>query len=106
MSVNMEQLERIHRIETEIDQSVKAAKTLLEQKAELIEDLDEYKALEDALAAVKEARVRLRLAIGDNRELAKVEVDTAEERFKLRDLREILSHHLVVYTQDTGRDVV
>jgi hypothetical protein len=106
MSVDMSQLQSIHRIETEIDQSVKTVKVLLEQRSEFIEDLDEYKALEDALAAVKEARVRLRLAIRDNRELAKVEVDTAEERFKLRDLRGILSHHLVVYTQDTGRDVV
>ena len=106
MAVDMSQLQAIHRIENEIDESVKAIKALLEQHTGLIEDLDEYKTLEDALAAVKEARVKLKIAIRDNRELAKLEVDIAEAKFSLRDEREILSHHLVVYTQDTGRDVV
>jgi hypothetical protein len=61
MSVDMQQIQAIHRIETEIDQSVKAVKALLEQRVGLIEDLDEYQALEEALAAVKEARVKLKL---------------------------------------------
>lgn len=106
MAVDMQMLTSIHRIETEIDESVKAVKALLEARTGMIEDLDEYKALEDALAAVREARVRLKLAIRDNRELNKLEVDIAEAKFKRKDLGEILSHHLVVYTQDTGRDVV
>lgn len=106
MSIDMQQLAAIHRIETEVEESVRAVKELLEQRTALIEDLYEYTRLEEALAAVKEARVRLNLALRDNRELAKLEVDIAEARFSLRDEREILSHHLVVYTQDTGRDVV
>ena len=106
MAVDMQQLQAIHHRETEIDESVKSIKALQDQRSDLIEDLDEYKALEEALATAREARVRLKIAIRDNRELARVEVEAAEERFRLRDLREILSHHLVVYTQDTGRDVV
>lgn len=106
MAVDITMLHAIHRIENEIDDSVKAVKALLEQRNTLVEDLDEYKALEDALAAVKICRERLKIAIRDNRELNGVEVDIAEAKFKLRDEREILSHHLVVYTQDTGRDVV
>src|SRR6476646_10261642 len=106
MSVDMQALQAIHRIENEIEQSVKTVKALLEQRDDLIEDMDEHKALEEALAAVRAARVRLKLAIADNRDLNKLEVDIAEAKFKKRDLGDILSHRLVVYTQDTGRDVV
>lgn len=106
MAVDMQALQAIHRIETEMEESAKAVKVLLEQRSDMITELDEYKALAAALAAVKAARSRLKIAIGDNRELNKLEVDIAEAKFKKRDLGEILSHHLVVYTQDTGRDVV
>src|SRR6478735_9402722 len=89
MAADIVLIQAIHRIETELADSVKGVKALIEQRSDLITDLDEFKALEDALAAVKAARYKLRLAIQDNRELG-----------------ESLSHHLVVYTQDTGRDVV
>ena len=106
MAADIVLIQAIHRIETELADSVKGVKALIEQRSDLITDLDEFKALEDALAAVKAARYKLRLAIQDNRELNKLEVDISEAKFKKRDLGEILSHHLVVYTQDTGRDVV
>ena len=106
MAADIVLITAIHRIETELADSVKGVKALAEQRSNLINDMDEYKALEDALAAVRAARVALRLAIQDNRELNKLEVDISEAKFKKRDLGEILSHHLVVYTQDTGRDVV
>jgi hypothetical protein len=106
VSMDLEQTNRIIAIDVELETSTREIKRLSDIRKGLIEDLPEYQALEAAVMAVRECRERLRLAIRDNRELAKVEVDTAEERFKLRDLREILSHHLVVYTQDTGRDVV
>ena len=41
-----------------------------------------------------------------NRELAKLDVDIAEARFDLRDLREILWNTLVLYTQQTGKVVI
>jgi hypothetical protein len=106
MAADIVLITAIHRIETELADSVKGVKALAEQRSNLINDMDEYRALQDALTAVKAARVNLRLAIQDNRELNKLEVDISEAKFKKRDLGEILSHHLVVYTQDTGRDVV
>src|SRR6478752_7611764 len=102
MAADIVLIQAIHRIETELADSVKGVKALIEQRSDHITDLDEFKALEDALAAVKAARYKLRLAIQDNRELNKLEVDISEAKFKKRDLGEILSHHLVVYTQDTG----
>src|SRR6478609_3317224 len=106
MSADIVLIQAIHRIETELADSVKGVKALIEQRSDLITDLDEFKALEDALAAVKAARYKLRLAIQDNRELHKLEVDISEAKLKKRDLGEILSHHLVVFPQHTGRDLV
>jgi hypothetical protein len=40
------------------------------------------------------------------RDGVKLDVDIAEARFDLRDLREILSHTLVPYTQQTGKVVI
>lgn len=37
---------------------------------------------------------------------SQLDVDIAEARFDLRDLREILSHTLVPYTQQTGKVVI
>jgi hypothetical protein len=106
MAVDMEQLQRIHRIEGEVKAAEQSVKELKQQRLDLILELPEYQALQDALAAVREAKALLKIAIRDDRELNALEVERAEEAFKLRDLREILSHHLVAYHEDTGRDVV
>lgn len=68
--------------------------------------MDEFTALEEAQQAVKEAAAWLKMAIQDNREPNKLDVDRGEVAYMLCDLREILSHHLVAYHEDTGRDVV
>lgn len=106
MSVDMLQIRAIHDRELELEAAVRSVKELADERIALIEVLDEYRALQDALTAVKEARVRLKMAVSDNHELNRLEVEIGEAKFKKRDLTEILSHHLVVYTQDTGRDVI
>jgi hypothetical protein len=106
MAVDMHALNNIHRLEVEIAAAIQSVKALLERREEIITDLAEYQALDEALVAVSEARALLKIAIRDNRQLNGLEVEIAEARFKLRDEREMLSHHLVVYTQDTGRDVL
>lgn len=106
MAVDMQQLQAIHRIEGEVKAAEQNAKELKEKRVELIQELPEYQALQDALAAVRDARASLKIAIREDSELANLEEKRAEALFQLRDLREILSHHLVAYHEDTGRDVV
>ena len=106
MAVDLQQLQEIHRIESEVDQGQAGVKQLVQSRLDLIEGLPEYKALEEAKAAVEEAKARLKIAVRDNRGLAKLDVEIAEARFDLRDLREILSHTLVMYTQQTGKTVL
>jgi hypothetical protein len=106
MPVDLQQLNEIHRLEGEVDQSRAGVKQLEQKRVDLVEALPEYVALEEAKRAVEEAKAGLKIAVRDNRDLAKLEVDIAEARFDLRDLREILSHTLVLYTQQTGKVVI
>jgi hypothetical protein len=106
MPVDYQQLNDIHRIEGEVDQARAGVKALIEQRTSLIEGLPEYQALEAAWTALEAAKAKFKIAVRDNREVAKLDVDIAEARFDLRDLREILSNTLVVYTQQTGKVVI
>jgi hypothetical protein len=106
MAVNLEQLHEIHRLQGEINAAIRQVKDLLQEQDERVRDLPEYQALQEALAVVAEARARLKIAIQDDRELNRLHVEIAEAKFHRRDLGEILSHHLVAYHEDTGRDVI
>ena len=106
MPVDLQQLNEIHRLETEVDQARGGVKALIEQRTGLIEGLPEYQALEEAQAALEAAKAKFKIAVRDNREVAKLDVEIAEARFDLRDLREILSNTLVLYTQQTGKVVI
>jgi hypothetical protein len=106
MPVDYEQLQQIRRLETEVDQARAGVKQRVQDRVDLVEALPEYKALEEARAAVEAAKAKFKIAVRDNREVAKLDVDIAEARFDLRDLREILSNTLVLYTQQTGKVVI
>jgi hypothetical protein len=102
----MQQLQAIHRLETEIVQTSSEVKRLVEGRNNLITDLPEYQTLQEAIKALEEARGRFKLAVRDDRDLARLDVDIAETRFTLRDLREQLSLSLVHYYQDTGQQTI
>ena len=55
---------------------------------------------------MRDARARLKITIREDSELPTWRRNEPRTLFQLRDLREILSHHLVAYHEDTGRDVV
>jgi hypothetical protein len=100
MAVDLQQLNEIHRLETEVDQTRSGVKQLIQNRIDLIEALPEYQALEEAKAAVEAAKAKLKIAVRDNRDLARLDVEIAEARFDLRDLREILSHTRPVHAAD------
>src|SRR5215218_9136313 len=106
MPVDYQQLQDTHRLEGEVDQAKSGVKQLAQSRVDLIEGLPEYVALEEAKRAIEEAKARLKIAVRDNRDLAKLDVEIAEARFDLSDLREIESNTLVLYTQQTGRAVI
>jgi hypothetical protein len=106
MAVDLQQLNEIHQLENEVDQARGGVKALVDSRTSLIEGLPEYQALEEARAALEAAKAKFKIAVRDNRDVAKLDVEIAEARFDLRDLREILSNTLVLYTQQTGKVVI
>lgn len=106
MSVDLEKLQRIHSLEGEIFATELELKAIKERRTELVTDLPEFTELEQAQAALRAASVKLKLAIRDNRELNALYVERGEVAYHLHDLKDMLSHHLTAYHQDTARDVI
>jgi hypothetical protein len=106
MAVDLQMLHEIHKLQGEINAAIRQVKDLLQERDERIHDMPEYQTLQEAVTALAEARARLRIAIQDDRELNALHVKISEAKFHRRDLGEILSHHLVAYHEDTGRDVI
>jgi CRISPR/Cas system CMR subunit Cmr4 (Cas7 group RAMP superfamily) len=106
MSVDLQQLQAIHHLQGEVSEADREVKTLVEDYEQQLPDLPEQQAVDEAERALKEARDRLKITIASDSELAELADQIDEAKFKRRDLGEILSHHLVVYHDETGRDVI
>jgi septum formation topological specificity factor MinE len=106
MSVDMQQLQAIHHLQDEVSEADREVKTLVEDYEQQLADLPEQQAVDEAEQALKEARDRLKITIASDPDLAKLADRIDEAKFHRRDLVEILSHHLVVYHDETGRDVI
>ena len=106
MSVDMAQLAQIHHLQGEVSEADREVKTLVEDYEQQLADLPEQQAVDEAERALKEARDRLKITIASDPDLAKLADRIDEAKFHRRDLGEILSHHLVAYHDETGRDVI
>ena len=106
MAVDMQQLQAIHHLQGEVSEADREVKTLVEDYEQQLADLPEQQAVAEAERTLKEARDRLKITIASDPDLAKLADQIDEAKFKRRDLGEILSHHLVVYHDETGRDVI
>jgi hypothetical protein len=106
MSVDIQQLYQIHHLQGEVSEADREVKTLVEDYEQQLADLPEQRAVDEAERVLKEARDRLKITIASDPDLAKLADRIDEAKFNRRDLGEILSHHLVVYHDETGRDVI
>ena len=106
MAVDLQQLQAIHHLQGEVGDADREVKTLVEDYEQQLADLPEQQAVDEAERALKEARDRLKITIASDADLAKLADRIDEAKFRRRDLVEILSHHLVVYHDETGRDVI
>ena len=105
-AVDLQQLQAIHHLQGEVSDADREAKALVEAYEEQLADLPEQQAVDEAEKALKEARDRLKITIASDADLAKLADRIDEAKFHRRDVGEILSHHLVVYHDETGRDVI
>jgi len=93
-------LEAIHRLMPEIREAQTKVKTLREQVKDLMDQNDEYKRLAEEIKALGEKRLAAKAVLMEDKEYQKVSADFDDERLKLKDLQEILSHYLVSYYRE------
>lgn len=95
-------IDAIHRLLGEIAETRAEAKTIKEQLKDLAEQNDEYRELEEELKVLAEKRTKAKDILKEDKDYQKFSVELDEVKFKLKDLGEILSHHLVSYYSETN----
>lgn len=84
----------------EIRDAQTKVKTLREQLKDITEQNDEYKRLQEEIKTLTEKRQAAKAVLLDDKDYQKVSDDLDDERLKLKDLQEILSHYLVSYYKE------
>ena len=95
-------LQAIHRIMPELRESKEKLKNLREQLKDVMEQNDEYKQIAEEIKALSEKRLAAKRALLDDKDYQKVSADLDDERIKLKDLQEILSHYLISHYRETN----
>lgn len=95
-------LDAIHRILGEIAEAKAEAKTIKEQLADIADQNDDYRELEEELKELTAKRVKAKEILRADNDYQKFSAELDELKFKLKDLGEILSHHLVSYYNETN----
>lgn len=95
-------LDSITNILTEIQESKQKMKTIKDQLKDVMEQNDEYRALAEELKEVSAKRQTAKKLLEADKDYQVVNSELEEEKFKYKDLQEILSHHLVTYFHDSG----
>ena len=96
-------LDAIYRLLTEISETKTKAKTVKENLKDFLEQNDEYRALEDDLKELTTKRAEAKKILQADKDYQLVSSEAEELKFKLKDLHEILSHHLVTYYNETSK---
>jgi len=96
-------IQAIHRLMTEISETKQKAKTVKDNLKDVLEQNDEYKALEDDLKELTTKRAAAKKVLQADKDYQLVSSELEELKFKLKDLQEILSHHLVTYYDESKK---
>ena len=94
-------IDAIHRLMGEISETKLEARTIKESIADILEQNDEYKAIQEEIKQLTAKRVELKKILDADMDYKKFASELEEIKFKLKDLQEILSHHLVTYYRET-----
>lgn len=94
-------LQSIQRVLAEITDAKREVKIVRDNVADVLNQNDEYKTLKEELKVLTEKRAQMKKVMSDDKDYQKLATDLEEMRFKLKDLQEILSHHLVAYYNET-----
>ena len=95
-------LNAIHRLLGEIAETKTKAKSAREQMTDIMAQNEEYKELEEELKELTTKRSKAKDVLKSDSDYQKFASELDELKFQLKDLAEILSHHLVTYYNETN----
>ena len=96
----------ISRLIDEIDETKRELKTIREQLRDALDQNEEYRAAQTETETLATKRAEARKMLLDDRDYQKINAELEDTRFKLRDLNEILSHHLIEHYSQTQKTEV
>ncbi len=94
-------LEAIHRLLTEMTETRGKLKAMNLDLKDVMEQNDEYRKLQDELKELTVKRASAKKLLEADKDYQVIAGEVEELKFKLKDLSEILSHHLVTYYNET-----
>jgi septal ring factor EnvC (AmiA/AmiB activator) len=95
-------IDAIHRLLSEITETKAESKTVKEHLKDIMEQNDDYRQLEEELKELTAKRAKAKEILQSDSDYQKFNSELEELKFKLKDLGEILSHHLVSYYNETN----
>lgn len=99
-------IEAIVRVDNEIKDTKNKLRDRRADVKQMIEELPEFAQLQEIMEQVVAAKNELKGAIAADKDVQVAAADVEDIAFKLRDLKEILSHHLVAYYEETGKKFI
>jgi uncharacterized coiled-coil DUF342 family protein len=91
----------VHRLLLEVSETRQQVKTIKEHADQILEQNDEYRTLKDELKELTTKRGEMKKVLQADNDYQKIASELDELKFKLKDLGEILSHHLLEYYNET-----
>lgn len=95
-------LDAIHRLMLELAETRGKMKTVKDQLKDIAEQNDEYRAIQEELKEAATKRQTAKKLLEADKDYQLVNSELEEQKFKLKDLQEIMSHHLVTYFSETN----
>ncbi|MBW3538443.1 hypothetical protein KY386_03035 [Candidatus Parcubacteria bacterium] len=94
-------IDAIHRLVAEMDEAKAQIKTVKDQLKDVLEQNDEYRQMQEELKELAAKRATAKKLLQADKDYQTVNGELEELKFKLKDLQEIMSHHLVTYYNET-----
>lgn len=94
-------LDAVHRLMLELAEMRNQMKTIKDQLKDVMEQNDEYRALQEELKELTQKRSQAKKLLEADKDYQLVNSELEELKFKYKDLQEIMSHHLVTYFAQT-----
>lgn len=95
-------IEEVHRLMLELGECRGKMKTVKDQLKDVLEQNDEYRALQEELKELTGKRQTAKKLLESDKDYQTVNSELEELKYQYKDLQEILSHHLVTYFSETN----